>query len=142
MIETFIRGLLGPSLAPLLDFLETHPALVAAFLFVLVGLYVAGRVQLNNISNKTKTYVLNKYQEVIQRRPKITAAGLYKLIYPEWAEEVKTWGWFIPHRLDLWPVPVNAENVKSKITFDAKWVADILQKNKIELISEEETQNS
>lgn len=137
-----IRGVLGPSLTPLLDFLETHPTIVAIFLFVLVGIYVAGRIQLNNISNKTKAYVLNRYQEVIQRRPKITAAGLYKLIYPDWAQEVKKWGWFIPHRLDLWPVPVNADNVKSKMSFNAEWVSEILKKNKIEIIHEEETKNS
>jgi uncharacterized membrane protein (DUF106 family) len=82
MIEQIIRGILGPSLAPLLDFLQSHPEIVAIFVSVLVGLYIAGRVQLNNISNKTKEFVLSRYKETIQRRPKITAGGLYKLIYP------------------------------------------------------------
>lgn len=132
MIEGIIRSLLGPSLTPVLDYLQNNPGIVAIFLFVLVAIYIAGRIQLGNIYAKTKEFVITRYKEEIQRRPNITPTGFFKVIYPEWEKQVKKWGWFIPHKLDLWPVPVNPETVKNKMTFDAKWVAEILKQNKIE----------
>lgn len=142
MIEYVIRSLLGPALAQVLTFLQTHPEIVAIFVSILLILYIAGRMQLNNISKKTKEFVLGHYQDVIQRRPKITAGGLYKLIYPEWEKEVVTWAKFIPHRLDLWPVPVTASRVKEKMSFNVDWVKEVLKKNKLEITNdEEETSN-
>jgi hypothetical protein len=41
-------------------------------------------------------------------------------------------------RLDLWPVPVNANNVKSKLSFNVDWVKEVLKKNKLEITNDEE----
>jgi len=131
MIESLIKGLLGPSLAPLFDYITTHPSIVAIVLSILVAVYVAGRIQLHNISIKTQGYVLARYKEEIQRKPNITPESLYKLIYPEWTSLIKKWGLFIPHRLDLWPIPATPDNVKNRIDFNSKWIANVLENKQI-----------
>jgi hypothetical protein len=131
MIQSLVKGLLGPSLAPLYDYVTTHPGVIGIALFIFVAIYVAGRFQLHNISVQTQNFVIERYKEEIQRRPNITPTGFYTLIYPEWATSLRKWGWFIPHRLDLWPILVTPDNVKDRIAFSSKWVAEILEKNEL-----------
>jgi len=138
MIEYVIRSFLGPALAQVLTFLQTHPEIVAIVVSIMLILYILGRMQLNNISKRTKEFVLGRYQDVIQRRPKITAGGLYKLIYPEWEKEVVKWAKFIPHKFDLWPMPVTAARAKEKLSFNVDWVKEVLKKNKLEILNDEE----
>jgi len=133
MIQAFIRGLLGPSLAPLVDFINNNPYIIGLILFVFVALYAAGRIQLHNISVKTQTLVLERSKKEIQQKPNISADSLYKLIYPDWAAQINQWALFIPHRLDLWPVRVTPENAKVKLAFSPEWIVAVLKAHHIEL---------
>ena len=92
MIEGFIRGLLGPSLVPVLDYIENHPTVIGLIFFILVAVYAAGRFQLHHILLKTQSFVLERSQEEMKRKKNISANSLYKIIYPDWAVEVKKWG--------------------------------------------------
>lgn len=134
MIEVFIRGMLGP-FVPVLDFIEQNPIAVALILAVWLSIYVAGRVQLSQIERRTAALVLERSRTELAARPNISAISLYKKIYPLWEAELKKWGfWFIPHRLDLWPVPVKPATVLQKMTFSPEWIEQLLKTHEIVLV--------
>jgi hypothetical protein len=133
MVEGLIRGLLGPSLAPLLDWVLENQFIVAIILAVVLALYIAGRVQLSTIRKETEEMVLELSAGHIKNKPHITSRGLFKKIYPVWSEQVGSWAKFIPHKHDLWPVPIKPETVAAKMGFDHVWIADALKANNVEL---------
>jgi len=142
MVEGLIRGMLGPSLEPLLDWVLNNQFIVALIMVVVIAIYAAGRMQLKTIRTKTEELVLELSAGYIKNKPHITSSGLYKKIYPAWAEKVSGWVKFIPHKHDLWPVLPKPENVAPKMGFDAKWIADALRANNVALdefqVAEEE----
>jgi hypothetical protein len=138
MVLAIVRASLGP-LAFILDFIIEKPLIVAAIMAVYLGIYMAGYFQLRNIKNKTTLMVIEMSQQELKKKPNITSGGLYKRIYPAWEKEIKSWGWFIPHRLDLWPVLVTPENLQQKMSFTPQWIANLLKKNNI-LLTENESQ--
>ena len=50
-----------------------------------------------------------------------------------WSEQVSGWAKFIPHKHDLWPVPVKPATVAAKMGFDHQWIVDALKANHVEL---------
>lgn len=133
MFLAFIKSMLGDLGRPVLDFMLDNPSLVTVILAVWMGVFVAGRLQLGRIERKSVELVLAMGQEMIAKKPHITARGLYKRIYPRWCKALRGWGWFIPHRLDLWPVPVKPETVQQKLPFSPQWIADVLHQHNIKL---------
>ena len=133
MIESIIRGLLGPSLSPIVDFIKNNPSILAIILFIFIALYVAGRFQLHAINGKTRDFVMEHCQKEMELKPNISAEALFEAIYPEWAAEVSKWAWFIPHRLDFWPVRVTPDRAKEKLAFSPDWIADLFKANHINL---------
>lgn len=133
MVESLLRGMLGSSLSPLLDWVLENQFIVAIILGVVLAFYIAGRVQLSTIRKKTEEMVLEFSAGHIKSKPHITSSGLFKKIYPVWAKQVGDWAKFIPHKHDLWPVPIKPETVAAKMGFDAKWIADALKANHVEL---------
>ena len=125
--------MLGPSLAPLLDWVLENQFVVAMILGVVLALYIAGRVQLATIRKNTEALVLELSAGFIKSKPHITSSGLFKKIYPVWAKQVGDWAKFIPHKHDLWPVPIKPETVAAKMGFDHQWIADALKANNVEL---------
>jgi len=140
MFVEFIKSMLGSLGRPVLDFMLDNPSFVTGVLVVWLGVFVAGRLQLRHIEQKSVELVVEMGQELITKKPHITARGLYKRIYPRWCEAVRGWGWFVPHRLDLWPVPVRPETVQQKLFFSPQWIAEVLRQHGIQL--EENGNNS
>lgn len=133
MLEVMIRSMLGKSGGAVLDWLRVHPG-VTTFIFALFLItYSLGRWQLHRIEQRTAQLVLEMSREWLAKKPNITAAGLYKRIYPQWSQLVGHWGIFIPHRLELWPVPVRPETVQRKLSFSPQWIAALLAKHGIQL---------
>jgi hypothetical protein len=97
-----------------------------------------GRWQLYRIEQRTAQFVLEMSREWLARKPNITAGGLYKRIYPRWSESVRHWGLFIPHRLEIWPVPVRPETVQQKLSFSPQWITALLAKHGVELKAKED----
>jgi hypothetical protein len=134
MVDGVIRGMLGPSLTPIYDYILVHPQIISVILMIWIILYVLGRYQLTTIERKTKEMVLDLGRKEIARNPHISSSALYKKIYPEWEAELKgkKWGtYFILHRLEFWPVPVKPETVLVKFPFSAEWIEDLLVENQI-----------
>ena len=133
MILAFIKGMLGSLGRPVLDLMINNPSLVTGVLAVWLGVFVAGRLQLRHIERKSTELVVEMGRELVAKKPHITAQGLYKRIYPRWCEELRGWAWFVPHRLDLWPVPVRPETVQQKFPFSPQWIAEVLRQHGIRL---------
>jgi len=129
MILAFVKGMLGNLGRPVLDFILDNPSFVTGVLAVWLGVFVAGRLQLRHIEQKSVELVVELGRELIAKKPHITASGLYKRIYPRWSQSLRKWGWFVPHRLDLWPVPVRPETVQQKFPFSPQWIAEVLRQH-------------
>ncbi len=138
MIEVMIRSMLGPAGGAVLDWLRSHPTVTNGILALFLIVYAMGRLQLRRIEQRTIQLVLEMSKEWLARKPNITASGLYKRIYPRWSEAVRHWGLFIPHRLELWPVPVRPETVQSKLPLSPQWIAEVLAKHGIQLQTRED----
>ena len=133
LIVDVIKGMLGPWLSPVLDAILNNPSVTSAAFLIWFVVYIAGRMQLRQIEQRTKDLVLQIGRVEIAKNPQITAQALYKTIYPRWSEALSGWGWFIPHRLDLWVVPVTAKNVVPRMSFSPEWVANSLLEQNIPL---------
>ncbi|MDX9864583.1 MAG: hypothetical protein RBT34_07250 [Anaerolineaceae bacterium] len=133
MVQGLIRGMLGPAFAPLLDWMLENQLIVALVLGMILAFYIAGRVQLANIRKRTEAMVLELSEGFIKSKPHITSRGLFKKIYPVWSKQVEGWAKFIPHKHDLWPVPVKPDTVAAKMGFDHQWIVDTLKANHVEL---------
>jgi hypothetical protein len=129
----FLKSLLGNLGRPVLDFMLNNPSLVTAILAVWLSVFVAGRLQLWLIERKSVALIVEMGRELVASKPHITARGLYKRIYPRWSEAVQGWAWFVPHRLDLWPVPVRPDTVQQKLSFSPEWIAKVLRQHGIRL---------
>ena len=105
MFMAYLRCMLGSFGRSALDFMLANPLFTSGILTVWLGVFVAGRLQLRHIERNSGELVVEMGRELIAKKPNITAAGLYRRIYPRWSEAVREWAWFVPHRLDLWPVP-------------------------------------
>lgn len=131
MIDAIIRGLLG-RLEPIYDYVLSHPALVTVVFAIFVGIYLTGLFQLKYVEKKTREMVIALALELLKAKPNITASGIYKHVLPRWETKLKKWHiLFIPHRLDIWPVPASPANIISKMKFSAEWVGDLLEEEKI-----------
>lgn len=133
MMLQFIRGMLGNLGRPLLDFILENPSIVTGVLAVWMAAFAAGRIQLQRIERKSEELVAEKAGKLVREKPHITSRGLYKRIYPEWSEAVRDWAWFVPHRLDLWPVPATPEAIQDKFHFSPEWISDVLRRHSIRL---------
>jgi len=138
MIDAIIRATLGPSLTPIYDFMLSHMTEVSYVLLVVIALYFAGVLQVRSIEQKTRAMVLDASKKAITNKPHITSRGIYKQLFPQWEAQVKKWAWFVPHRLDLWPVPVNAANVQKRFNFSPEWISELLKQNDIHLDEHDE----
>ncbi|MCS7178527.1 MAG: hypothetical protein RML46_05185 [Anaerolineae bacterium] len=133
MFDALLRMILGEWVSRLLDFLKAHPDLVTTIFALWLGLFAAGRYQLWRIEQKTTELVLEMARDLIAQKPNMTAQGLYKRIYPRWAESLRRWAWFVPHRFELWPVPVRPDTVQQKIPFSPQWIAETLRRHGVSL---------
>jgi hypothetical protein len=131
MIDAIIRGLLG-SLEPIYDYILSHPTLVTIVLAILVSIYLAGLFQLKSVEKKTREFVLDLVPDLVKSKPHITTSGIYKHVLPRWQKELKSWKiLFIPHRLDIWPIPATASNIITKMKFSPEWIKELLKENNV-----------
>ena len=133
MLINWIRSNLGP-LSAVLDYFSQNPERLTILLAIWAAVYYLGYLQLKRIEAKTKALVLLECSNRLKTHPGASAQELYEAVYPLWAAEFKTWKyWYIPHRLDLWPVRPTEKNVNAKLALTTEWLASLLEKNGITL---------
>lgn len=126
MFLGLLRTLLGP-FAVILDWAEANPGLTGLVIFVWTAVWMSGRVQLARIERKTKELIASEADRLRELSPQLDAEELLSRVYPIWCTQLPTWALFIPHRLELWPVPVSIERVKDRIGFSLQLVRDVLE---------------
>lgn len=129
MMELYLKSLLGGWGSAILDFMLDQPSVIAALLLIWFGIYGAGRLQLRRIEQKSAEFVVTTARVLLAAQPHLTIEDLYQQVYDPWRLAVSKWALFIPHRLDLWPVPVTAENVQQKLAFSPGWLAEVLRRH-------------
>ena len=131
MIMSWIRSMLGPFVV-IMDFFSAHPEILTAILTLWMALYVAGRIQLKLIEQRTVRLVVDRSRRLVAANPQISLADLRAYIVPVWLEEVVKWNiLFIPHKFDFWPVPVTPKNVQVKLPLSPEWLTNVLKTNGI-----------
>lgn len=132
--------MLGP-LSPLLDFIFENPRIVNSILVAIVLIYIAGRVQLKIIQQKSESLVVELGREITRKKPHITKSGLFKKIYPQWSDAIRGWAIFVPSKYDFYPVLVKPEIVKQKMDFSPDWMASVLNRHQIYLDEDRQIDN-
>jgi hypothetical protein len=131
MIMSWIRSMLGPFVV-IMDFFSAHPEILTAILTLWMALYVAGRIQLKLIEQRTVRLVVDRSRRLVAANPQISLADLRAYIVPVWLEEIVKWNiLFIPHKFDFWPVPVTPKNVQVKLPLSPEWLTNVLKTNGI-----------
>ena len=128
---SWIRSMLGPFVV-IMDFFSAHPEILTAILTLWMALYVAGRIQLKLIEQRTVRLVVDRSRRLVAANPQISLADLRAYIVPVWLEEIVKWNiLFIPHKFDFWPVPVTPKNVQVKLPLSPEWLTNVLKTNGI-----------
>jgi hypothetical protein len=127
-----MRSMMG-IFTPVWDYVMAHSEQAFSLLAVWVGIYLIARYQVKLIKQKTAALCIEETKKILKKRPNLTSKGLYKEIYPIWEEKVSKFAYFIPHRLDFYPVRVNAKNVLEKFEFNPEWLAEVLKINGVNL---------
>jgi hypothetical protein len=126
-----LEWMLGTAGIAIVNWLLDNVAIVSVVLAGYLSVYFAGRLQMRHIVKRTETLVLEAAMEMTRKGKRINRSGLYKRLYPEWTESLRSWAWFIPHRLELLIVPVSVEAVLVKLPFSPEWIDKVLEKNQL-----------
>ncbi len=129
---TLLRVMLG-ILSPVLDWLIAHQTFVTVLFALILLVYALGRYQLGVAFHKTEEFVLKRFPELKAQNPNTTPESFFRETYPEWEALIKTCGWFVPHKFDLWPVPMSGKSVKDKIGYSPEWIAALLSRGGMEV---------
>lgn len=128
-----LKWLLGSPGRSIVTYLETHPLLWTSVLGVWFLFYLIGRLQLYQIRKRTDLMVVEEARQLLIIKPYITSSGIYRRVFPKWKLAVKNWAWFVPNRLEIFPVSSSPDNVLLKFSFTPDWVKSCLEKNGIHL---------
>ncbi|MGC9399722.1 MAG: hypothetical protein ACP5HM_11365 [Anaerolineae bacterium] len=133
MVEAIIRSMLGPYGNRALDFLLAHPLWVSGVLAFWLALYGAGRVQLSRLRAEMETLIVEEGRHLLKERDGMTPTALHEALAPRWEALLKERKGFIPHRLELWPVPIKPETVQPQLDFSPRHIVEILQQHHVEI---------
>jgi len=128
MIISWVRTMLGP-LSAILDWFSAHPGIITAVLVVWFALYIAGRIQLSRIRQRTAALVVEQSRHELAFDPSISLAALREKLLARWQAEFAGWRYlFVPHKYEFWPVKATPGNVLVKMPFTPEWLHELLTK--------------
>lgn len=126
MLLGLVRAMLGP-FAGVLDWAQAHPEPITLAIFAWAMLWFLGQLQLKHIQSETTRLVIRLGRSMLRESPGLSTRKLYELIYPIWAASLPHWALFIPHRTEMWPVPIRPEIVERRIGFSPDWIQSALE---------------
>lgn len=133
MILEIIYTILGPWSRTFIEWTSANPLPISAFFIALLAFFAAGKWQLKRIEDRTKSMVIEAGREALGENPQITAKELFEKLLPEWEKMLRETAWFIPHRLELWPIPAAPQTVSERINFNSEWLSQYLWENGINI---------
>ncbi len=95
--------------------------------------YILGRRQFTRVRRGTADLVLEQGRRAAQLSPRPSVEALYDQLQPEWEAMVKRRAWFLPHRSELFPVPVRLGGLRRRLNFTPGWVGAYLRLNGVHL---------
>ncbi len=126
MIMSWLRSMLGP-LAAVIDFFSAHPEIITIVLAIWMIFYIAGRIQLSRIRQKTVALVVEQGRRELALDPSISLVALREKLLARWQAEFAGWRYlFVPHKYEFWPVKASPKNVLVKMPFSPQWLHDEL----------------
>lgn len=126
MLQEILYGIVGDWGEAAIKWMLANPAIIAAALLVWMGLLGAGKYQVQRLRRRTESLVLAAAHQSRATGKGLGAKDLYRNLYPEWSAMVRHSALFIPHRLELWPVPASPARVQERIGFTPDWIHDFL----------------
>jgi hypothetical protein len=91
-----------------------------------MGLLAAGKLQVRRIQDRTQSMVLDAANQRRGEGKGVGAKQLHRRLYPEWCEMVRHSAFFVPHRLEMWPVPATPDNAQHHVNFSPAWIYEFL----------------
>ena len=122
MFQEILYGLVGDWGEAAIKWMVANPAIVGGVLLVWMGLLAAGKLQVRRIKDRTQSMVLDAANQRRDEGKGVGAKQLHRRLYPDWSEMVRHSALFVPHRLEMWPVPATPENVEHHVDFTPEWI--------------------
>ena len=126
MFQEILYGLVGDWGEAAIKWMVANPAIVGAVLVAWMGLLAAGKLQVRRIKARTQAMVLDAANQRREGGNKVAAKQLYSRLYPDWSQMVRRSALFVPHRLEMWPVPATPANVQHHVNFSPEWIYECL----------------
>lgn len=128
MFQEILYGLVGDWGEAGIKWMVANPAVVGAVLLVWMALLGAGKLQVRRIQGRTQSMVLDAANQRRGESKGVSAKQLHRRLYPEWSDMVRHSALFVPHRLEMWPVPATPDNVQHHVDFSPEWIYRFLTK--------------
>ncbi len=129
MVLEFVYMVLGPWSRVAIPWLAARPVLLAAIFVGWCILFWASKLQLKRSESYLQKATLDLARDWQRQGREIDPARLFEQVLREWNPQLHKLAWFIPNRLEIWPIPATMDNVKSRIGFSPEWVQNILVQN-------------
>ncbi len=98
-----------------------------------LAFYILGRRQFARVRRGTAELVLEQGRRAGQLSPCPSVEAFYAQLQPEWEAMLRRRAWFLPHRSELFPVPVRPGDLRRRLNFTPGWVGAYLRLNGVHL---------
>ena len=109
-------------------------------LLVWLCLFVTGKLQYDRLRKRTMELAVEKAEALLRTDRNLTVERCYELLLPEWEEMLKRTTWFVPHKMELWPVPARPEYVRKRLNLSPFWLGAYLRLHGFSLPAESDLQ--
>jgi hypothetical protein len=100
---------------------------------VWLAFYILGRRQFARVRRGTAELVLEQGRRAGQMASCPSVEAFYTQLQPEWEAMLGRQAWFLPHRSELFPVPVRPADLRRRLNFTPGWVGAYLRLNGVHL---------
>jgi hypothetical protein len=127
MLLEIFYSIIGTWARGVIEWLQAHPAITLLVLLLWISIFFAGRYQLQRVEKRTRAFVLENAQQMLDENPQMNSTQLYEKLYPRWCQLLRETAWFVPHRSELWPLPATPKIVHDRINFTPEWLHKYLK---------------
>jgi hypothetical protein len=133
MLLEIFYSMIGNWARAVIEWFQTHPTITLTVFVIWTAVFFSGKYQLRRIESRTHDLVLEGARKALENNPQLSSKQMYELLYPQWTEMLGKTAWFVPHRLELWPIRATPDRVSERIDFTQEWLASHLWANGVKL---------
>jgi hypothetical protein len=116
------------------------PYIYGGLMGVWLLFFLLGKRQFDQARQLTLDLALSKVKAARKSNPEMTVDQYYGALLPEWETRIKEKIKFIPHKLEIWPMPAKPDYVRSRLNFTPEWLGAYLKVNGVILPATESQQ--